>query len=186
MVAEDRELTRHARHDCLAAARKAGEKVWLDEAGQDFDVGLQIFAVYPQIVPEGGAPDALLRALVDRVILDDAVALDQICAQHLCQFAACVGAVRAKRVAKQNVLRRDMGQLLQHCWQQDVVGRGARDVAEDDGDAVLRPGKFAQGTRLQRRAQGVAQRSDRVCQRSYEAVLDYFNAGIVRQLEGQS
>ena len=99
MVAEDGALSGHAGHDRLATAGKTGEKMRLDEAGQNLDVGRKEIAVYPDFMAKGRATDTFLAGLVGGVILHDAISSDDVRAQHLLQFGAAVGPVSAKGIA---------------------------------------------------------------------------------------
>jgi len=66
--------------------------------------------------------------------------------------------MHAEAVDEGDILAGDAGglQLLQQDRQDDVVGRRAGDVGEDDGDGIVRPYQLGQGPRAYRVGQGLA------------------------------
>ena len=89
-------------------------------------------------LPEAVRPRCTRLRLVVSLVIDDAVAGDDLRAQHARQFLGLVVvAVHAEGVEQGDVRVRHVRQLAQQHGQHTVVGRGAGDVAEDDDDRVL-------------------------------------------------
>ena len=81
--------------DHLRTAAEAGEEVRLDEAGGDAHVGVEPVPVEPDRHVARRAAGEGQRAVVARVVVDDAVALDNRRAEHPHELLGGVGAMRA-------------------------------------------------------------------------------------------
>ena len=98
VVAHDRGDVGHRREDPLVAAREAGHEVGLDEAQDDAPVGLHVVAVHQdRHAVRPGARGEQGRGVVG-VVVDHAVAAQDVGADHRGQLLRGVGPVRARAV----------------------------------------------------------------------------------------
>ena len=185
VVAEDGPLAGHARHDGLAAAAEAGEEVRLDEARQDLEVAAHELGVEPGLVALRGHADADLGRGIESVVLDDAAPLEDRVPDHGPELGLGVGPVGAERVEEDDLESGDGVQDLQDGPEEERVGRGPGDIAEDDADAHAGADEVAEGRRADGRVERAADGGGRVGQGGNEGRLDDGDVERIVELERQ-
>lgn len=130
--------------DHFAAAGVAGHQVRLDEAGGDFEIGLDITRVDPsgdtirRRAKVGVLAEHFAVMVFDRVVVHD------IRPHHFLHFGAFVGAVQPGGVEDQDSLTWDAGlfENMQNGGQNELVGNGTSDVANENARGFLAAGQF--------------------------------------------
>ena len=158
VIAHDAPGGGHARQHQLGAAAEPGEEVRLDEPGRDAHVGVQVVAIDGHRSSGRRAPNLAARVVILRVVIHDRIAVGNVRAEHALDLFRCAWPVQAGGDHQQNLFRRHVRQLVQQRAHHGAVGRGAGDVADDDGDAIARRRDFTQWRRFDRVAQRISQR----------------------------
>jgi len=124
---------------------------------QDLDIGLHIGAVDRNPAPTGSLAQIDQILLVPRIMLNHAIAAGDLRPQHLRQLAVGVAPVGSQGIDQHDIVAGNVRQFLQEHGQDPVVGHGAREVAENDGDGVLWRHQFPQRRGAQRLSQPSSQ-----------------------------
>jgi hypothetical protein len=186
MVAQDGALAGHAGHDGLAASGEAGEKVGLDETGQDLQVAAHELGVEPRLVAPRRRPDVHLGRTVETIVLDDSRAPEVIVTQHDPELGLGVGPVRPQGVEKYDLDIIGPADLIKHGAEKEGVGSGPRDIAEDDADSHPRTDELLEGRGTDRAPQGVPEGGRGVGNGGNVARFDDGDVERIVELERQS
>ena len=150
----DRPEAGQPRRDHLRAAAEAGEEVRLDEPRGDADVRLRPGPVQPDRDAAVDLAEGHELGLVERVVDDDAVAVDDVRAEHLHELVPGRRPVGAARDHDRDAVRGHVRQGLEHHRQHRGARHRPRDVADRDGHALVAAHALAEG----RAADGLLER----------------------------
>ena len=167
----------------LAAAREAGHQMRLDQPGDDLEIGADQAAVEPDLRTTLRPPEVHVLGDVARVVVADAIACDDVGADHLRQLVDAVGAMQPGGDEDLDALAGDAGALerLQQRRQHDGVGDRPRLVGDDD-DGIAAPARqLGQGLAADRLRERRRDRRGRIVERRSLRRLEHRNRQIVRQ-----
>ena len=169
---EHRVETRESRGDHLRSAAEAGEEVRLDEAGGDLDIGIDPRTIQVHRNIGRGRADVGERGSIAAVVVDHPIAAGDVRAEHLLQLGGSVGAVRPGRDQNGDVVRRDIGHLLEQRRQHLLPRLRAGDVADRNRDRLSPPEELPERRAAERRADRGQQRGARISDGGSEDRLD--------------
>ena len=141
--------TRKPGRDHLGAPAEPGEEMRLDEAGGDPNVGVQKLPVQMHGDTGGRASDIRQRRRVTGVVVDHAVAVEDVAAEHPLELGRRVRAVGSRGNQDRDVFRSDLRHLFEERPQHLSTRLGAGDVAYGNGHALALTHELAQAARTE-------------------------------------
>ena len=132
------------RNDTLRPSAKPGEKMRLDKAGDDAEVGLYDATVYGGRGPVVHLSDDHEFGVVLAIVIDHFVVSDDLGGEHFFKLGASVGAMRAELVDEDDLITGVVAKSFEQPGDDPFVGSGTGVVSERDHHAIAGPQASAQ------------------------------------------
>ena len=147
------------RQNAFPAAGKSGEKVRLDEALSDQQIGFRREFVHDQFAARGKGSEFDQKTLVAGVVYDDGFPVDDVASEFFLKFPPSGSAMEARGDEDRDPdLRIALPEPLQYLRHDGSGGNGAGMVARDDDCRLFAAGKFFEKRRTDRVIQRLAHR----------------------------
>ena len=128
--------SRAPRYDAFRPAAKPGEKMRLDEAGDDAEVGLDDATVYGGRGPVIHLSDGHKFGVVLAIVIDHFVVSDDLGGEHFFKLGGSVGAMRAELVDEDDLITGMVAKSFEQPGDEAFVGSGTRVVREGNHHAI--------------------------------------------------